>query len=235
MGAKMKIVVVEDNQAITELIQFHLSQDGHSVELFHSAEACLEKVWRQAPDLFLLDRMLPGISGVELAQKLKVHPVLSQVPFIFLTARASEEDIIQGLGIDGVVDYMTKPFSPKVLRAKVKNIASRIDSASTKPQIKEFGNLSIDFERRRTFVDGKAIDLTKSEFDILNLFLSKPGVVFSRQEIVRAIRGDNVAVTDRAIDFQVLGLRKKLGQAKNLVETIRGVGYRLTDKLPESP
>ena len=95
--------------------------------------------------------------------------------------------------------------------------------------------MSIDFERRRTFVDGKAIDLTKSEFDILNLFLSKPGVVFSRQEIVRAIRGDNVAVTDRAIDFQVLGLRKKLGQAKNLVETIRGVGYRLTDKLPESP
>jgi two-component system phosphate regulon response regulator PhoB len=224
-----KVLVVEDETDIAELERIHLEMAGFSVIVQHSGDSGLRAAQMQNPDLILLDIMLPGMSGLEVCQILRNDPKTNKIPIIMVSAKGAEEDIVKGLEL-GAEDYVTKPFSPKVLMARVLAVLRR---ASVKPPRDEseivFGDITINAKRVEVHVKGEKIDLTQSEFKILQHLVCHPGWVFTRAQIVSAIHGDGYAVTDRTIDFQMVGLRKKLGICGDYIETVRGVGYRFKD------
>ena len=230
MSQNKNILVVEDDPGIKELISFNLSNQGHQVFEANNGEIGIEKARKKLPDLILLDLMLPGIHGLDVCRIIKADQETKDIPIIMVTAMGQEEDIVKGLET-GADDYITKPFSIKVLLARVSAVLRRsfeeYDQDSDKSLL--INGISIKPRLREVRVEDKVIDnLTFSEFQILYLLAGHPGWVFTRYQIIDKIRGDNYPVTDRSVDFQIVGLRKKLGDAGKLIRTVRGVGYRFT-------
>jgi two-component system phosphate regulon response regulator PhoB len=227
--AKKNILVVEDEEDILELVSYNLVREGYSVEGVHTGEEALAAVGRNLPDLIVLDLMLPGLDGLEVCRQLKSNPRAQQAPIIMLTAKSEESDIVTGLEL-GADDYITKPFSPKVFLARVRAVLRRrsrqVEDESSTLRVHD---LTIHPGRHEVKLGDKKIDLTSTEFKILHFLARRPGWVFTRKQIVDAVHGMNYPVTDRSVDFQIVGLRKKLGEAGDYIETIRGVGYRFKE------
>ena len=223
------ILVVEDDLDIRELISFNLQNEGHQVFEAKDGEAGIDKVREKLPDLILLDLMLPGIQGLDVCRVIKSDQETKETPIIMVTALGQEEDIVKGLET-GADDYITKPFSIKVLIARVNAVLKRsIEVGEDKSKDILINGINIKTRSREVRVNENLInDLTFSEFQILYLLAGHPGWVFTRYQIIDKIRGDNYPVTDRSVDFQIVGLRKKLGDAGKLIKTVRGVGYRFT-------
>jgi len=228
--AKKEILVVDDEEDILELVKFNLSREGYLVRCVSSGEEALKAVKKQAPHLIILDLMLPEMDGLEAARRLKKDPATEDIPIIMLTARGEEVDVVTGLEL-GADDYVTKPFSPRVLTARVKTVLRR--KTEGPPLEKEaplkIRELEIHPGRHEALVEGKSIPLTFSEFAILKYLAQRPGWVFTRYQIVDAVHGEQYNVTERSVDVQIAGLRKKLGPYGKSIETVRGVGYRFKE------
>ncbi len=229
------VLVVEDDHDIRELVSYNLLKDGFQVAGVASAEEALAIAQSRPLDLVLVDLMLPGMDGLTLCRKLKEDPRTAAICLIILTAKGEDRDIVTGLNL-GAEDYITKPFSPRVLVARVRAVLRRgatprpaeTDAEEADEVIKIHG-LVIHSGRHEVQLDGQPIELTSTEFRVLKLLASRPGWVLTRQQILDGVHGDNYAITDRAVDVQVVGLRKKLGSAGSLIETVRGVGYRFKE------
>jgi len=226
---KERILVVDDEEDILELIRFNLAREGYPVICTTSGEESLKIARKEHPDLIVLDLMLPGIDGLEVARVLKNDSKTSDIAIIMLTAKTEEPDIVTGLEL-GADDYVTKPFSPRVLIARVRAILRRKAKGELADEsMLRIHDLVIHSGRHEVLVSGDPVQLTFTEFGILNYLAKRPGWVFTRSQIVDAVRGDDYPVTDRSIDVQIVGLRKKLGPAGNYIETVRGVGYRFKE------
>ena len=227
--AKEKILAVDDEEDILELLRFNLSREGYQVSCASSGEEALRLVQSEIPDLIVLDLMLPGIDGLEVARRLKNDPNTKHIPIVMLTAKGEEADIVAGLEL-GADDYVTKPFSPRILVARVRAVLRRkVQEAPKETSVIRIHDLVIDPRRHEVLVNGEPVQLTFTEFGILNYMARRPGWVFTRYQIVDAVRGEDYPVTDRSVDVQIVGLRKKLGPAGKYVETVRGVGYRFKE------
>ena len=223
-----KILVVEDEQDIQSLVLFNLTREGYRAVGADSGEKALEAARREAPDLVILDLMLPGIDGLEVCRRLKAEARTADLPIIMLTAKGEEADIVAGLEV-GADDYVTKPFSPRVLIARVRaNLRKRRREEPGSAVIK-IHDLTIDPSRHEARVAGRQVDLTATEFALLHFLARRPGWVFTRAQIIEGVKGDDYPVTDRAVDVQVLGLRRRLGDRGGYIETVRGVGYRFQE------
>ena len=223
-----KLLVIEDEADIRELISFNLEMSGFEVAKARDGEEGLEMAYRGKFDLILLDLMLPGIDGYQVCSQLKREKTTTDIPVIMLTARSEDDDIVTGLEM-GAEDYITKPFSPKVLIARV-NAAlrkSRHDVSQDSKKRIVLNELVIDSSRHETSVGGKPVQLSATEFSILYFLAENPGWVFSRNQIIDSVKGEDYPVTARSVDVQILGIRKKLGEYGDMVETVRGIGYRL--------
>jgi two-component system phosphate regulon response regulator PhoB len=221
------ILVVDDEEDLLELVRYTLAKEGHSVTCVDTGEKAVDSVRQSLPDLLVLDLMLPGIDGLEVCRRLKGDLKTREVPIIMLTAKSEERDVITGLD-GGADDYVTKPFSPRVLLARVKSLMRRKDAElrtqhDTIIQIRE---LVIHPGRHEVKLQGESINLTYTEFALLHFLAKRPGWAFSRSQIVDAVKGEDYPVTERSVDVQVAGLRKKLGSFGGNIETVRGVGYR---------
>ena len=220
------ILIIEDEPDISELIEYNLSQSGYSILVSNNGEKGIENTRKHLPDLILLDLMLPGIHGIDVCRILKNDKYTSSVLIIMLTALGQEEDIIKGLE-NGADDYVTKPFSFPVLEARIQSVLRRVKNEEIENENVSISGIVISSRKREVVINGKQIEgLTFTEFQILHLLASHPGWVFTRYQIIDKIRGDNYPVTDRSVDFQIVGLRKKMGKKGKLINTIRGVGYR---------
>jgi two-component system, OmpR family, alkaline phosphatase synthesis response regulator PhoP len=228
--AKEHILVIEDEEDILALVHYNLSKEGFKVSCAQSGEEGLKAARDLTPDLIVLDLMLPGMDGLEVCRVLKRESATSRIPLVMLTARGEELDIVNGLEL-GADDYVTKPFSPKVLLSRLKAVLRRRErsDAPDEGEAIQIGGLTIHPGRNEVMVEGEPVELTFTEFRVLHLLASRPGWVFTRYQIVNAVRGDDYSVTDRAVDVQIVGLRKKLGNAGKFIETVRGVGYRFKD------
>jgi two-component system phosphate regulon response regulator PhoB len=228
--AKRHILIVEDEDDVLELLRFNLTKEGFSVATATRGEDGLKLVGQKRPDLILLDLMLPGLAGLEVCRQLKNDPKTAGIPIIMVTAKGEEADIVVGLEV-GADDYVTKPFSIKVLISRVRVVLRRQQSSSYDPRNEvHIRDLEISPSRFQVLAKGKRIDgLTLTEFRLLHFLASRPGWVLNRQQILDAVRGEDVAVTERAVDVQMVGLRKKLGPWADHIEAVRGVGYRFKD------
>ncbi len=232
---KKFVLIVEDEEDIRELVSYHLLKEGYQVAGVPSGEEALTVAETQTPDLILLDVMLPGMDGMTVCQRLRASPKTADVAIMMLTAKSEEADIVRGLNL-GATDYVTKPFSPRVLLARVRAVLRRkLAMATPEDEVEEcdeaieMHGLLIHPGRHEVRVNGSHISLSSTEFRVLYFLASRPGWVFSRQQILDGVHGDNYAITDRAVDVQIVGLRKKLGDAGRCIETVRGVGYRFKE------
>ena len=223
--SKITILIIEDEPDIQHLLKYNLRKDGYQVLTSNNGETGLEMAQTNVPDLILLDLMLPGIQGLHVCRLLKSEKKTNEIFIIMLTALGQEEDIIDGLE-NGADDYITKPFSYPVLEARIRSVLKRSKNIQTNNKAITIHGLKIDPRSRETSIDNSLIELTYTEFEILHLLASHPGWVFTRYQIIDKIKGDNYPVTDRSVDFQIVGLRKKMQHKGILIETIRGVGYR---------
>ena len=226
--ANENILVVDDEEDVLELVRYNLDKSGYQVETATSGEEALAKARRKLPNLLILDLMLPGMDGLEVCKKLKNDAKTEGLPIIVLTAKGEETDIVTGLEL-GADDYVTKPFSPKVLIARVRRILRRAVSRELEKSPLKIGDLVMDPGRREVLIKGKTVNLTFTEFNILYALARRPGMVLTRYQIVDAVHGDDYPVTDRAVDVQIVSLRKKLGSCGGFIETVRSVGYRFRD------
>jgi len=224
MGAL--IAVLDDEPDIVELVTVYLKNAGFTVQGFYDSASFFRFIAKKRPDLIILDLMLPDDDGIEITKRLKKQTELSTIPIIILSAKGEESDRIVGLEL-GAEDYVTKPFSPKELAVRVKKILSRTPGPEDTKKVTISNILSIDPEKYEVIAYEKRVDLTATEFRILRLLASKRGVVFTRDQILDYLWGDQKAVIDRTIDMHVKNLRKKLGDAAVLIKNIRGVGYKL--------
>ena len=228
--AKERILVVDDEEDILELVRYHLAREGYQVGMAGTGEEAMKKVKLDPFDLILLDLMLPGLDGLEVAKALKNDPKTKTIPIIMLTAKGEDADVVSGLEL-GADDYITKPFSPRVLSARVKAVLRRrTQGPADETNVVILHELEIHPGRRNVTARGKPVDLTFTEFQLLLVLARRPGWVFTRSQIVDAVRGSDYPVTDRSVDVQVVGLRKKLGVYGSYIETVRGVGYRFKER-----
>jgi two-component system, OmpR family, alkaline phosphatase synthesis response regulator PhoP len=227
---KKGILVVEDEEDILELLRHHLTREGFAVTASGSGEDAVKAVSRKAPDLVLLDLMLPGLDGLEVCRTLKKDPKTASIPIVMVTAKGEESDVVAGLEM-GADDYITKPFSMKVLIARVRAVLRRRrEPPADKNAPIHIHDIEINPGRHEVLIKGKPVDMTFSELRILHLLASRPGWVMTREQIVDAVRGEDYAVTDRAVDVQIVGIRRKLGTRADYIETVRGVGYRFKER-----
>ena len=227
--ARQTILIIEDEEDIAELLRHSLVKEGYQPLVAASGEDGLKLARDKLPTLILLDLMLPGMDGLEVCRKLRAEPKTSAMTILMLTAKGEESDVVVGLEL-GADDYVTKPFSPKVLLARIRALLRRkaVVPGDTTSVIK-VKDIVIHPGRREVLVKNKPAELTYTEFGILNLLARRPGWVFTRSQILDAARGENAIATDRAVDVQVVGLRRKLGSAGDNIETVRGVGYRFKE------
>ncbi|MDH4247316.1 MAG: response regulator transcription factor [Deltaproteobacteria bacterium] len=226
--ANQTILVVEDEEDLQELLRFNLAREGYQVRIAGTGEAALRAI-KARPDLMVLDLMLPGIDGLEVCRWVRSEDGTRDLPILMLTARGEEADIVSGLEL-GADDYLTKPFSPRVLLARIKALLRRTGSnESAEPPRLQAQGLTVDYSRREVSLLGQPLVLTTGEFDMLYFLARRPGRVFTRQQIMDGVHGQDYAVTERTVDVQIAGLRKKLGTAGGLIQTVRGVGYRFMD------
>jgi len=222
-----QILVVEDEEDILELVSFNLKKEGYQVRGVTSGEEALQEVRRKIPSLIILDLMLPGVDGFDVCKSLKNDPRTKAVPIVMLTARSEEADIVIGLEL-GADDYLTKPFSPKELIARVRAILRRSKTDISDQEIlQKVHDIEINVKRHEVLISGNQINLTSTEFRVLRLLADRPGWVFTRDQIVGAVHDQEYAVTDRSVDVMIVGLRRKLGVSGQYIETVRGVGYRM--------
>ncbi len=227
--AREKILLVDDEEDILEILQYRMEKEGYLLTCVKSGEEALERARSLLPDLIVLDLMLPGIDGLSVCRVLKNDPRTSAIPIVMLTAKGEEADIVLGLEL-GADDYITKPFSPRILLARVKTVLRRkktpfLDEDSP---IK-VDKLVIDPVRHQVVIADNSVDLTLTEFRILQLLARRPGAVFTRSQIIDAVMGESIAITDRTVDVHIVPLRKKLGAYGSYIETVRGVGYRFKE------
>lgn len=227
--SKEQILVVDDEEDILELVRYNLAMEGYRIICSTTGEDALSKARAERLDLIILDLMLPGIDGLEVTRKLKDNSKTRSIPIVMLTAKGEEPDIVTGLEL-GADDYITKPFSPRILTARVRAILRRQAAEPVDDNaVIRILELEIHPGRRSVTADGQPIELTYTEFQVLYVLARRPGWVFTRSQIVDAVRGDDYPVTDRSVDVQIVGLRKKLGPYGQYVETVRGVGYRFKE------
>ena len=226
--SKAVILIIEDDPAIQELLSHAMSKEGWKLIQMANGEDGLKTLKTKKVDCILLDIMLPGIDGLKVLKKIREIEQCKSVPIIMTTAKGEESDIVTGLEL-GADDYVVKPYSPKVLIARIRAGLRRQEDggADVSVAVWQQGDLKLDAARHIAFNGEEQLDLFATEFALLKHFLSNPEIVFSRNQIIEAIRGPDYPVTDRSVDVQILGLRKKLGKAGDMIETIRGVGYRL--------
>ena len=225
--AATRILLVEDEKDLLELLRYNLEREGYEVAAATTGAAALASAKRSPPDLVLLDRMLPGMEGLEICRALKKRTETAAVPVIMLTAKGEEADVVKGLEA-GADDYVTKPFSPRVLLARIQAVLRRGAAGDGQGAVR-VGGVTLDPDRHAVTADGEAVDLTATEFKLLALLLSRPGRVFTRQQIIERIHEGFAAVTDRSVDVQVVALRRKLLGRGEHVQTVRGVGYRFRE------
>lgn len=236
--SKTVVLIVEDELEIAELVRFHVEREGFDAKVVHSGRLALEAVKRDAPDLVILDLMLPDLDGLEVCRRLKWQSETRGIPILIVSAKGEESDIVTGIEL-GADDYVTKPFSPRVLMARIKNILRR-DSAAAEPDDAGQGRLSlaegamvIDPDRHRVWVNGEEVDLTLTEFALLHYLASRPGFVRTRDQIISAVHGKHTVLSSRTIDVHITALRRKLGELASMIETVRGVGYRLAEHVAD--
>jgi two-component system alkaline phosphatase synthesis response regulator PhoP len=227
--SKEHILAVEDDEDILELLRYNLSREGYQVTAATSGEEGLRSARANAPDLILLDLMLPGMDGLEVCRRLKSDAKTCQVPIIMLTAKGEEADVVAGLEL-GADDYITKPFSNRILLARVRTVLRRHRVAPPGEEVLlKIHELVIDPGRHEVSSQGETVDLTATEFRLLYLLARRPGWVLTRSNIVEGLHGNDYPVTDRAVDVKIVALRRKLGPAAGYIETVRGVGYRFKE------
>ncbi len=227
--AKEHILVVEDEEDIQELIRYNLQREGYQVTCASSGEAGLEAARSGRPDVIILDIMLPGMNGLDVCRDLKSGPNALPTPVIILSARGEETDVVTGLEL-GADDYVTKPFSPKILIARVRAALRRTTHVELNPQDPlSIHELKINPGKHEAFLGEEPLVLTATEFRILHFLSKHPGWVFTRKQIVDTVHGDDYPVTERSIDVQIAGLRRKLGEMADYIETVRGIGYRMKE------
>jgi two-component system alkaline phosphatase synthesis response regulator PhoP len=225
-----KIVIIEDEPDILEVLSYNLKREGFEVFTAINGTLGLSLIEKEMPDLVLLDLMLPGMDGIEICSTIKKNPATQKILIIMVTAKGEESDIVLGLGV-GADDYISKPFSPKELVARAKAVLRRgilVENTSQSDKV-EVGDLIIDSSKFEVIIEGREVRLTATEFRLLHYLASNPGRVFSREQLLSRAIGDDVVVVDRNIDVHIRGIRKKMGIEPPLIETIRGVGYRLRD------
>lgn len=230
--SKATILVIEDDPDIQELVSFSLGREGYAVAQATSGERGLELAQAAVPDLVLLDVMLPGIDGLETLRRLKALPSLARVPVIMASAKGEDPDVVAGLEL-GADDYVVKPYSPRVLVARVRTALRRrfqggIGEVDADAVVSVDG-LTLDPDRHEIRVDGERVDLSATEFAVLELLMRSPGRVYGRAAIIDAVKGRDYPVTDRSVDVQIVSLRRKLGARGDYIETVRGVGYRFRE------
>ena len=227
--AGKEILIVEDDEDVMELIRYNLAKEGFNCDAAYNGQEALKKAQGMLPDLVLLDLMLPEVDGLEVCKRLKISPQTEHIPIVMVTAKSDEADIVAGLEL-GADDYITKPFSPKVLVARVRAVLRRkTTEIPEKSAVIRIHDIQIDPGRHKVLIKDKAVELTSSEFGLLHFLAGRPGWVFTRYQIVDAIHGTDYPVTDRSIDVQVVGLRKKMGSTGEYIETVRGIGYRFKE------
>jgi two-component system phosphate regulon response regulator PhoB len=226
---KEKILVVDDEEDILELVRHHMNREGYEVRCAESGEQALQTAKSESLDLIVLDLMLPGIDGLEVTRRLKNDPRTQHIPILMLTAKGEESDVVTGLEL-GADDYITKPFSPRILIARARaSIRRQLKEPPDETAVIQVHGIEIHPGRRTVQIGGQAVNLTYTEFQVLSILARRPGWVFTRSQIVDMVRGDDYPVTDRSVDVQIVGLRKKLGDCGHYIETVRGVGYRFKD------
>lgn len=228
--SKETILVVDDEEDILELIKYNLRAEGYFILSSVTGEDAVKIARKHQPDLVVLDLMLPGIDGMEVTKILKNDEKTLNIPIVMLTAKGDESDIVAGLEL-GANDYISKPFSPKELVARIRAILRRRRKNEEKnaARVDSQGDLVIDHSKHKVTIKGEPVDLTYSEFELLAFLFEKKGWVFTRNQIVDAIHGEDYAVTQRSVDVIVVGLRKKLKEYAAYIETVRGVGYRFKE------
>ncbi|MDE1920573.1 MAG: response regulator [Candidatus Omnitrophica bacterium] len=230
--SKKKILVVEDDRDISELIAYNLQREGYDVACLYDGAQVVDFVRKRKPELIVLDLMLPEIDGIEICRTLKSDASTGHIPIVMLTAKGEEADVVVGLQM-GADDYIPKPFSPKVLVARIKAIGRRtLDlklSSAAAQDIRNFGEFNMDLLKHRISYKGREVKLTSIEFDIVEFLSRTPGRVWSREQILDNVWKDGKFIIDRAVDVHIRGLRKKLREAENYIETVRGVGYRFKE------
>jgi two-component system phosphate regulon response regulator PhoB len=222
------ILVVDDETDILELIRYNLQKEGYRVTTVKTGEEGLQLVREMSPDVVVLDLMLPGLDGLSVCNRLKREDATRSIPVVMLTAKAEDSDIVTGLEL-GADDYVTKPFSPKVLTARIRAVLRRTGASEAllKENVITVHGITVDSSRHEVIYNGETLPLSPTEFAILEHLARSPGWVFSRARIIDAVKGKDYPVTERSVDVQILGLRKKLGEAGDVIETVRGVGYRM--------
>lgn len=230
MSEPRRILVVEDELDLAELLRYNLNIVGHRADVVHNGLEAIEAARREKPDLIILDIMLPEVDGLEVAKQLKAADETAQVPIIFLTAKSSDDDQITGLDL-GADDYVTKPFSVKVLLARVEAALRRNGQAENNgsTSILEIGPVRVDTELHEVAVDSEHVSLTLTEFRLLAALMAGPGRVLSRRGLIADAIGPGITVTERTIDVHVAAIRKKLGEHGSMIKTVRGVGYRIIE------
>lgn len=228
---KTNILIIEDEEDIRELVKYNLQRENFSVLEAESGESGLQVVYRVLPDLILLDLMLPGKDGLEVCRLIKRDSRTQNIPVIMMTARGEESDIVTGLEL-GADDYIVKPFSPKILGARIKAVLRRKAPVPelSPDDVLRVHDLVIHPGRHEVLVKDKGVDLSATEFRLLHFLARRPGWVFTRYQIVDAVHGEDYPVTERSVDVQIVGLRRKLKRAGGYIETVRGIGYRFSDK-----
>jgi DNA-binding response OmpR family regulator len=234
------ILVVDDEKDLVDLIAYNLQRNGYGVLSAHNGNDALEIAQRERPDLVVLDLMLPGVDGTEVARRLKADSRTASVPIVMLTAKGEETDVVVGLTL-GADDYVTKPFSMKILLARLSTVLRRAEQAAAgaaagagEGGLLKAGPLTIDTAKHEVLVNGEPVRLTLTEFKLLTALVAARGRVLTRDQLMDKAMGADVFVTDRAIDVHVTSIRKKLGSANWLVRTVRGVGYRLEESPEEA-
>jgi DNA-binding response OmpR family regulator len=226
--SKAKILIIEDDRDIVEMLEYNLSEAGYDTISALNGRDGVELAGKERPDLIILDIMLPIIDGFEVCRMLKNDDTVAHIPIVILSAKSQETDKIVGLEL-GADDYVTKPFSPRELIARTRAILRRGQGQQSGNKIKR-GDIAIDSTRHKVTVESGEISLTFTEFKLLEFMARRPGVVFSRAQILDAVSGEDTMVYDRTVDAHVKSLRHKLGTAKDYIETIRGAGYRFKEE-----
>jgi len=222
---RIRVLVVDDEPDLLELVHYNLTKAGYDVACVMSGAEALTHVQTHTPDLILLDVLLPDVDGLEVCKALRRSPQTGRVPIVMLTARSEDADIVAGLEL-GADDYLTKPFSPRVLLARIKAVLRRQQSDTEAEGSVVYGDIVIHPGRYEVRLGEQLVQLTPTEFHILHFLARRPGWVFTRYQIVDAARGEDAEVTERSVDVHVAAIRRKLGVYRDLVETLRGVGYR---------
>ncbi|HCK41715.1 MAG: DNA-binding response regulator [Planctomycetaceae bacterium] len=226
--SKASILIVEDDSSLAEVLDYNLSQDGFDTRVARDGQQGLREIRLRCPDLVVLDLMLPMIDGLEICRQLRADPTTQDLLVLMLTARSEESDQLVGFSV-GADDYVTKPFSLKVLLQRINALLRRKDQGSQDRDILVSQGILIDRRRHRATAGDTPLDLTPSEFALLETLLRQPGRAFSRAELIDVALGDDVIVLERTIDVHIRALRKKLMGHADLIQTVRGIGYRFRD------